>query len=226
LDAIRRVVDGMIGKTAKRVAETTANNGCGTAARLLGVGTSEVRGAVETAKKLEALPATEAAVRAGHLSSKEATLIAEAATINPAAEERLLGAAKHGLVPLRDECVKARAEVEEPKARGERQHRDRAFRSWTDRDGMWAGSFRYPPEIGAQMNAVIEKQTQRIFRDHKAGTDHESNDAYAADAVALFILERAGEPTTGSQPTTNVTVHVRRWARNVAQWRACCGGSV
>jgi hypothetical protein len=204
LGAIRRVVDGMIGKAARRVAETNANNGCGAAARLLGVGTGEVRGAVETAKKLEALPATAAAVREGRLSSKEASLIADAATLNPDAEAELLGIVEQGLVPLRDACVAARAAVEDPKTRRARQHRDREFRSWNDRDGMWAGSFRYSPEIGAQLKAVIEKQTQRIFRDHKAGTDHESNDAYAADAVAAFILAQSQEKATA----TNVTVHV------------------
>ena len=208
LGAIRRVVDGMIGKAAKRVAETTANNGCGAAARLLGVGAGEVRGAVDTAKKLEELPATEAAVRAGRLSSKEAALIADAATINPDAEAHLLRVAEQGLVPLRDACVAARAAVEDPKKRRERQHRDRAFRWWTDRDGMWAGSFRYSPEIGAQLKAVIEQQTQRIFREHKAGTDHESNDAYAADAVAGFILDHADEKSTASRRAPNVTVHV------------------
>jgi hypothetical protein len=107
-------------------------------------------------------------------------------------------------VPLRDACVAARAAVEDPAHRRKRQHADRVFRSWTDRDGMWAGSFRYAPEIGAQMKAVIEKRTQQTFREHKAGTDDESNDAYAADAVAEFILSEAGEKSSA----TNVTVHV------------------
>jgi hypothetical protein len=204
LGSITRLVDGMLGKAAKRMAETSADNGCATVARMLGVGTGEVRSAVDTAKKLENLPATDAAVRAGQLSAKEATLIADTATINPSEEQHLLSIVKQGLVPLRDECLKARAAVEDPKQRSERQHRDRAFRWWTDRDGMWSGHFRYSPEIGAQVKAAIEKQAQRIFREHKAGTDHESNDAYAADAVAGFILDQSGEKTAAP----NVTVHV------------------
>jgi Domain of unknown function (DUF222) len=206
--AIQRVVDGLLGKAAKRVADTSVDNGCAAVGRMLGVGTGEVRSAVETARKLEELPATDAAVRAGRLSSRDTKLIADAATLNPAAEEQLLGTVKQGLVPLQDACVAARAAVEDPKKRRERQHRDRAFRSWTDRDGMWAGRFRYSPEVGAQLKAVIEKQTQRIFRDHKAGTDHESNDAYAADAVAGFILAHADETPTATRRATNVTVHV------------------
>ncbi len=206
LGAIRRVVDGMLGKAAKQVAETSTDNGCATVGRLLGVGTGEVRSVVETAKKLEALPATDAAVRAGRLSSHETKLIADAATINPSAEAELLRIAEQGLVPLQDACVTARAAVEDPKKRRERQHRERTFRSWTDRDGMWAGSFRYAPEIGAQLKAAIEHQAQRIFRDHKAGTEHESNDAYAADAVAGFILDHSDDPA--AKRASNVTVHV------------------
>jgi hypothetical protein len=72
---------------------------------------------------------------------------------------------------------------------------------------MWVGRFRYEPEIGGLLTAAIEKQAQRIFRDHKAGTEHESNDAYAADAVAGFIL---GDPTKTETTTTGVdtTVHI------------------
>jgi hypothetical protein len=204
LGAITRVVDGMLGKAAKQVADTSAENGCAAVARLLGVSTGVVRSAVATAKKLENLPATAVAVRSGALSATEATLIADAATLNPDAEAHLLDVAKQGLVPLRDACVAARAAVENPKKRRARQHSERAFRSWTDRDGMWAGSFRYAPEIGAQLKAVLDKRTQQIFRDHKAGTDHESNDAYAADAVAEFILAPSGEKAAAP----NVTVHV------------------
>jgi Domain of unknown function (DUF222) len=161
LGAISRVVDGMLGQVARRVAETTNDNGCAAVAGLLGVGTGEVRSAVETAKKLEELPATAAAVRAGRLSAKEAALIADAATINPAEEQHLLGVAKLGLVKLRDACVEARAAVEDPKKRRERQHRDRSFRSWTDRDGMWAGQFRYSPEIGAGVSDGLCKRSGR-----------------------------------------------------------------
>src|SRR5882724_11714103 len=207
LGDISRVVDGMVGKAAKRVAETSVDNGCAAVARLLGVGTGQVRSAVATAKKLEALPATDAAVRAGRVSSKEATLIADAATINPDAEEHLLGVAQQGLVPLRDACVAARAAVEHPAKRRKRQHRDREFRSWTDHDGMLAGRFRYEPEVGALLKAVIDKQVQRIFRDHKAGIDHESNDAYAADAVAGFILDHTDESSPATR-RAKVTVHI------------------
>ncbi len=117
LGAITRVVDGMLGKAAKQVADLSVDNGHAVVAGLLGAGIGEVRDAVATAKKLEELPATDAAVRSGLLSAKEASLIAAAATLNPAAEAHLLRVAKQGLVPLRDACVAARAAVEDPKKR-------------------------------------------------------------------------------------------------------------
>ncbi len=125
LGAIRRVVDGMLGKVAKRVAETHtgAADAASSVARVLGVSAHEVRGSIATATRLEALPATDRAVREGRLSAVEAQLISGAAKRNPDAEAHLLETATRGLVPLRDACVAARAAVEDPEARARRQHR-------------------------------------------------------------------------------------------------------
>jgi hypothetical protein len=196
LGAIRRAVDGMLAKTAKRVADTNAHaeNGDRTAekavARSLGVGAGEVRSAIDTAEKLEHLPATDLAVRAGKLSALEARMIANAATVNPEAEHALLDAAEHGLAPLKDACIAARARVEVPEERARRQHAARRLRMWTDDDGMVAGHFRLTPEVGGQVKAAFESAVQRTFRARRAGTEHEPQDAYAADALAMFVLGR------------------------------------
>jgi hypothetical protein len=202
LGAIRRVVDGMLAKAARRVDETHSGSQRADAAvaRLLGVGVGEARRAIETATKLEQLPATDQAVREGRLSGREAELIAGAATKNPAAEESLLAVAGQGLVPLKDACVAAGATVADPAERAKRQHRQREWRNWTDADGMWAGRFRYAPEVGGRMKAAIEKEAQRIFRDRKAGLEHESNNAYAADAVAGFVLGDSVDVVDASAP--------------------------
>jgi hypothetical protein len=200
---IRNLVDAMIAKTAKRVAETSETDGAARVARSLGVGRGEVRSVIEIAKKLERLPATDAAVREGLLSAGQAQLIAAAATKNPAAERDLLAVVDQGLVPLRDACVKARAAVEDPADRAKRHHRQRQFRMWTDADGMVAGRFRLAPEVGGPIKAVFEKAGQRIFRERKAGTDHESLEAYAADAFAAFVL---GEPSRGADATVHIVV--------------------
>ncbi len=205
LGAIRRVVDGMVGAAAKRVAETAGGNGAASVARTLGVATGEVRAAIETATRLAELPATAAAVREGRLSAREAQLIATAAIAHPAAEHALLQVAEQGLVPLRDACLAARAAVEDPGTRAARQHRLREWRSWIDADGMVAGRFRFTPEIGGQLQSTIEVAVQRTYRARKSGTEHEPLEAYAADAVAQFVLD---DTTDASAKGVSATVHV------------------
>ena len=207
LGAIGRVVDGMIGQVAKRVVETHTGGGSAAAsvARTLGCGAGAVRSAIETATKLEALPATDLAVREGRLSSTEARLIADAATVNRAAEQELLDLAGKGLVPLRDACIAARARVEAPEKRAARQHGARRFRMWTDPDGMLAGNFRLTPEVGGHVRTAINAEVQRIFRAKKSSGDHEPHEAYAADALVAFVL--GGKPDTKPR-AANTTVHI------------------
>jgi hypothetical protein len=194
LSAIRNVVDGLVAKAAKRVADTDAHRCRGARsaeallAHALGATSGEARAVIELATKLEALPATDRAMRAGKLSQRQARMIADAASANPDAEQRLLANAERGLTPLRDACINARAEVEDHAERAPRQQRLRHLRTWTDDDGMVAGRFRLTPETGGQLKAVIDAEVQRIFRTRRAGPDHEPHEAYAADALASFVL--------------------------------------
>jgi hypothetical protein len=205
LGSIRRVVEGMIAQAAKRISDTSERDAASSVARTLGVATGEVRAAIETATRLANLPLTDVAVREGRLSAGATQLIAAAATANPAAEEQLLEVAAQGLVPLRDACVAARAAVEDPGVRAKRQRAQRRFGMWTDADGMIAGNYRLAPEIGGPVKAVFAAAVQRIFRDHRAGTDHESLEAYAADAFAGFVL---GDNAEVSAKGADATVHV------------------
>ncbi len=131
-------------------------------------------------------------------------MIADAASKNPEAEPELLAAAELGLVPLRDACIAARARVEDPAERRRRHHRARELRMWTDADGMVAGRFRLTPETGAQVKKKIDAEVQRIFRSRKRG-EHEPHDAYAADALAVFVL---GSTESGTRKDPNATVHI------------------
>src|SRR4051812_13916290 len=77
LGAIRRQVDGMLGKAAKRMEDTAAHSRHGErdaasfAARKIGVPPGEVKRAISTAKQLEDLPSVDAAVRDGKLSARQ-----------------------------------------------------------------------------------------------------------------------------------------------------------
>jgi hypothetical protein len=219
LGVIRRLVDGMLGGAAKRVDETSAYSASGArdAAHLyaheVGLDASEARRAITTAKRLERLPETAAAVHDGRLSARQAELVADAATRNPSAEASLLEAAGEGMVPLKDACVRARAEAEDPDARAARQHAARRYRMWTASDGMVEGHFRITPEVGGRLKAKMDAETQRIFRARRTSGPHESLDAYAADAFADLILAER-HSAKGHAITTHIVIdHDVRRAR-------------
>ena len=214
LGAIRRLVDGMLGKAANRVDETSAHTRNGGSdrdaaqlvSRSVGADASEARRVISTAKKLERLPETDAAVRAGRLSARQAELVADAAIANPGAERDLLAAAGEGMVPLKDACVKARAHAEDATARAARHHAARRLRIWTAADGMVEGHFRLAPEVGGRFKAAIDAGTQRTFRARRTAGPHESHDAYAADVLAELV-PADGETTAGASATVT-SVHV------------------
>ncbi len=214
LGVIRRLTEGLLAEAARRVAETSAyvpSGDCDAAqfyARVVGVGTGEAHRVLRTAVKLEQLPATAAQVREGRLSGRQVQLIAGAAARNPEAEEKLLAAAKAGMVPLRDECIRARAAVEDPEKRRARQHRARRFRAWTAEDGMIEGRFRLAPEVGGPVKAVLDAEVQRIFRQRRRSGEHESHDAYAADALAGLVVEGNAEASGAKRKRAATSVHV------------------
>jgi hypothetical protein len=199
LGVIHRLTEGLLAKAAKRVADTSAHVRDGDRdaaqfyARAVGVEASEARRVIDTAKRLEQLPDTEAAVREGRLSARQAQLVTEAAAHNPGSERELLSAAREGMVPLKDACVVARAHAEDQTVRAARQHAARRLRIWTANDGMVEGHFRLAPEVGGRLKAAIDAGTQRIFRGRRAAGPHEAHEAYAADALADLVLAKPGK---------------------------------
>jgi hypothetical protein len=214
LGVIYRLTEGLLAKAARRVAETSAyvpSGDCDAAqfyARAVGVGAGEAHRVLGMAKRLEALPETAAAVREGRLSGRQAELVAGAATWNPGAERKLLAAASAGMVPLRDACVVARAEVEDPAKRRARHHRARRLRVWTADDGMVEGHFRLEPEVGGPCKAVLDAEVRRIFRARRASGEHESHEVYAADALARLLLEGNTESSGTAARRAATNVHV------------------
>jgi Domain of unknown function (DUF222) len=213
LGVIRRLTDGIIAKSLKRVEDTAAyvrpgdRNAAELCTRLVGVGSGEAKRAIETAAKLEALPATDAAVRAGQLSARQADLIVAAAGDDPLVERELLKAAAKGLVPLRDECVAVRARREDQAARSKRQHASRSFQMWPSPDGMVEGHFKVTPEVGGRIKSVIEAGTRRRFRDARSAGAHERQDAYAADAFADAVTGDPAAAKSGGYTTHVVVDH-------------------
>ncbi len=197
LGLISRLTDGMTAKVAKRIADTNAHVAHGDrsaaefCARVVGVGTGEAKRAIDNAGRLVGLAETDAAVREGRLSAREAEMISAVAVLDPSVETELLAAAGDGLRPLQDACVKARARTEDQNARSERQHANRSLKMWNNTDGMVEGHFRLTPEVGGPLKSAIEEHTKQVFRVKWREGVRDSNDAYAADALAALVL---GEP--------------------------------
>ena len=209
----RRLIDGMLGKAAKRVEDTAAStyggdrNAAELVERVAGVATGEAQRAIAVAAKLEALPATDAAVRAGKLSSRQADLIVAAAADNPSVERQLLKTTAKGIVALRDECIAVRAAREDQTARSAWQHAARSFTMWTTPEGIVAGRFEVTPEVGGAIKAKIEDGTRRRFRDARSDGTKESQDAYAADAFADAMLGDPANVKSGGYTTHVVIDH-------------------
>lgn len=210
LGALRRLVDGMLTRATKRVDETGAYTYDGdrstaeTYARVVGTDRGEARRVIEVAAHLRSLPGTDAALRAGRISTRAAEQIVAGAAGDPAIEGELLAAADRGLVPLRDAVIAARAAREDQAARSARQHAARSFRAWTRPDGMVEGHFTVTPEVGGAIRARIDELARRRFRQARPLGAHESQDAYAADALAEAILDGGGAGS--ARYTTHVVV--------------------
>ena len=201
--AIKNIATTVEALAAARVAESNAWKAAGERsaahhlAKTTGVGVGTAAAALETAKRLNDLPATAGAARAGTLSPQQAAMIADAAKANPGAETKLLeGAKTQSLSELRDECAKAKAAVADLDERRRRIHERRQLRTYVDSDGAWNLRMRDNPEVGAEIMAAIEPIRDELFRRARAEGRREPGEAYGADALAE--LARRGSAGTAS----------------------------
>ena len=158
-------------------------------------------GALETARRLEHLPATADAFCAGELAETRVREVAAAAASAPGSEPELLEAARTESAPaLRNRCHRVRARAGEAEEAHERIRRSRYFRHWTDPEGAVRLEARLAPEDGARVLAGMEPHLRRIAAQARAAGIRESNEAHAADALVALAA---------SGPGPGATVHVR-----------------
>ena len=160
--AIEKMAATVKSLAAARVAETGVwkEDGDRSAAHALaretGTTVGQAKDALETARRLEDLPATADAARTGELSPEQASAIADAATSDPGAEQRLLQTSKSGsLADLRDECARTKANACDREERRRRIHEGRHLRTWTDGDGAGHLHLRDNPEKIADIMANV-----------------------------------------------------------------------
>ena len=167
-------------------------------AATLGVSSSQAFAELLTAERLEQLPATQAAVRAGKLSAAQAREIADTAAVAPAAEQAMLAAAEtEGVQSLqrRGRAARAAAAANDQR-RHEKIRQGRYLRHWTDHDGAFRADLRTTPEAGAELLARLRPFQDELFEQARQADQHESTHAYAADA--LLEMARAATPGNGS----------------------------
>lgn len=175
---------------AARVAETRAHYGFGyrTSGRFVasrtGGSVGQAIGALETAQRLAALPATKEKFLAGTLSELQASEISAAAFVDPAAEQDLLSMAEQDTAKsLRERCREVIAAATADEDVAERIRRGRYLKHWTDREGAVRLDGRFAPDDGARLIAAVEARASRIERDARRSGQRESAEAHKADAL-------------------------------------------
>jgi hypothetical protein len=151
-----RVCAAMKALLARRVDETKVwrEGGHRSAAHWVAEATGETVGAasrtLETARALDALPATADAFRAGRLSETQAAEITSTAAADPGAESELLETASSTSVKgLRDHGRQVRAGAEaDDQAWARRLHETRRAHKWSDPDGAYRMEARLAPDAG------------------------------------------------------------------------------
>jgi hypothetical protein len=158
-----------------------------------GVGIGEASRELDTARRLEDLPATAQAYRSGELSEAQASEIAASASVDPDAEPQLLAAVRDGASfrAVREQCREASLRASDDAAQARRLHETRSARTYAGSDGHLVVHAELAPDVGARVASVIAKETDELFRAARGGGLTELRAAHAADAVAALLLGEA-----------------------------------
>jgi hypothetical protein len=189
----------IVGLGARRVEQAVVwkRSGHRTAAGWLAEATGTTVGAatrtLETARRLEDLPETADAFRAGELSEAQACEVAAAASRDPAAEHLLLEAVRgsKSFRGVRDACREVTVRADDDRARACWLHEQRRASWWTDANGHWRVEARLAPDDAAWVRSALESKTDEIFRAARARGQVEPRGAYCADALVAVVTGNA-----------------------------------
>ncbi len=211
-----RLTGAAVAMLAKRVDETGAFNlaqhrsAAHYLAKVSGTSVFAAEQTIRTAHQVAELPATEAALRAGALSSVQAKEVAAAASADPSAEPLLLSrASTAGIKGLKAEAARviAAASTDE-NARYDRIMRERTFRHWRDHDGAGRIDVRGPLDLTTRVTLALAPYEAALFAAAKDRAEPERNEALMFDALVALADASAGEMPKGSGPLPTVTVRV------------------
>jgi Domain of unknown function (DUF222) len=204
--AIKNMAATVEALAAARVAETSLwkrdgdRSAAHQLARTTGTSVNQAKDALDAARRLRELPATEAAARRGELSTQQVAVITDAAGADPHAETRLLEQSRSAsLGELRDECARTKANACDLEARRRRVHEHRFLRTWADAEGARMLQMRDNPEVVAGIMATLEPIRDELFNAGRTEGRREPQEAYAADALAE-LARRADSGSVDRKP--------------------------
>jgi hypothetical protein len=160
-------------------------------ARATGTSVGPAIGTLATAGRLSGKSVLTDALRRGELSEAQATVIAEAASVQPAAEEPLVEAA--GNTSLRGLRALARqlestAGLDEGE-RFEAVHRTRYLRHWRESDGAFRISCRMTEDTGLRILQAVDEGINAVWEEaltqHRAGA---STEAFRLDSLERLVM--------------------------------------
>jgi hypothetical protein len=203
ITAIHQLTGAALALLAKRVEETNAwrtegdQSAAHWLARQTGTSVGEARANLDLVDRLDELPETAEAFRAGRLSREQARHVAAGASADPRAEAHLLETAnRESLRELANEARRAVA-TDDAAEREARIHRNRRLRSWVDVDGTFRMDLRTTAVAGSQLLQALAPFQQVAFDAARNEGRSEPLAAYAADA--LVALATAAPTRSGTR---------------------------
>jgi hypothetical protein len=193
-------------------------------ARTTGTSTGVAHAELAASARLDRLPGTSDALRHGSLSATQATVIADAADVDPGSEGRLVAtAARVSVRERRDECARVKAAADpDAEARHARIWRERRVRTFTDHDGAWNLHARGPVEAGAIVMAALQPLMDEVFRAAHGEGRRESPEAYGFDALVRLAQRPGGGGKTNPKYLGLLRVDVEALTRGGVQGEERC----
>ena len=165
----------------------------------IGAGFGSARATLRASEKLDELPGLNEAARGGDLSVEQLNELGDAATAEN--EQDLLDQARRGNTDqLRKACKRAKSETrsnDDERARHERAHRGRFFRSWIDHEGAYRYEGKTTALDGARLDAAVGAIANTVFKEAWKEGRRESSAAYKLDALLRLALSSDGAVRSG-----------------------------
>ena len=211
--AIAHAAETAVALAAARVDECGAPPSAGAAspadfvAKTTGTTTAKATEKIKSGRGLRTSTRVRERAAAGALSPDQTAAITDALTVNPAAEDRLLGAADtNSLGGLRDACAQAKTEGQDVAAIEKRIHRNRHVRRYRDKEGAEhlhaVGTKATMAKVDAALKPLIDAQFKKA---HAEGL-REPLEAYAYDALIDLAAGSTSSDAKVKPTIRNLTV--------------------